>query len=86
MGKVIAAQQLFVYYKTIRNIKITTRNEKVACSSQVTSSKNRTTSLEVVLFLLFKIDSKIRKLIITKAYVLVWISGGETIVYVLHTH
>ena len=37
--KTIAAQYFLTYSNTIKNSKTTTRNEKVACSSQVTSSK-----------------------------------------------
>jgi hypothetical protein len=35
----VAAQQLLEHFKTAYNSKTTTRNEKVACSSHVTSSK-----------------------------------------------
>ena len=37
--KVIALQRFLTHYRTIQNDKITTRNEKVACSNHVTSSK-----------------------------------------------
>ena len=37
--KFLEPQYLFVRYKTPRHSKNTTRNEKVACSSHVTSSK-----------------------------------------------
>jgi len=38
IGKVAALQHVLIHCKTMKNGKISTRNEKVACSSQVTSS------------------------------------------------
>ena len=48
--KTVALQYFSIHRKTIKNGKISTRNEKVACSSQVTSSKIRDTPLGYPLF------------------------------------
>ena len=50
IGKTVALQYFPIHRKTIKNGKISTRNEKVACSSQVTSSKIRDTPLGYPLF------------------------------------
>ena len=50
IGKTVALQYFSIHHKTIKNGKISTRNEKVACSSHVTSSKKAPTLLGLVLF------------------------------------
>ena len=53
-GKVVEYQQVSAFYNTAENAKSTTRNEKVACSSQVTSSiKTAVFCVKTAVFLTF---------------------------------